>query len=51
MVPSWQQTMLGPGQLVLACIALPICINHIAFKEQTPQEKAARSGLALPGMN
>jgi hypothetical protein len=50
-VPSWQTTIPAPGQMVVACVTVPVCIQHLQIKQPTPQQIAARSGLAIPGVN
>lgn len=48
LVPTWQQKVVG-GNLMMACVTLPTCIEHIISKPETPEEIAARTGLAIPG--
>ncbi|HEX4713778.1 MAG TPA: hypothetical protein VH164_02510 [Ktedonobacteraceae bacterium] len=48
LVPFWQSHTVF-GQVMFQCITLPVCINHIQEKKQSPQEKAAAGGLAVPG--
>jgi len=45
MAPSWQQMDLGMGQLVMACVALPVCLDHI--RVDNPQPLASSGGLVL----
>lgn len=49
LAPSWQTYVAGPGQVVVACVTLPVCLRHITVKKQSPEQIASRSGLALPG--
>ena len=49
-LPSWQTMQMGM-QTVVACVALPSCVRHAQTKEETPVERATRSGLALGGPN
>ena len=51
LVPSWQANMVGPGQLAMACVALPTCLNHIVTKKRSPEEIAQQNGLWAPGQN
>jgi hypothetical protein len=46
--PSWQQQIVG-GQMIMACVPLPTCMKHLGVREQTPMERAAHSGLMVPG--
>lgn len=48
LVPSWQQQAFGLGQLVMTCVALPICVRHTKTSDPAPQQLTSRSGLALP---
>lgn len=50
LVPSWQQQMLGQ-QLIVTCVTVPTCLNHIEKKEESPTERALGRGLMLPGMS
>ena len=45
--PSWQ-TQNIMGQVVVACVALPSCMNCLSPEEKSAAERATRSGLALP---
>lgn len=47
-VPSWQSAVPTPGQMVLACVSLPVCINHIQVNKPKPEQIASRSGLLVP---
>jgi hypothetical protein len=47
MVPSWQQNIVGPGQMVVACVAVPACLKHIKIQKPTPQQMASRNGLIV----
>jgi hypothetical protein len=44
-IPSWQQQQAGPGQLLMSCIALPICLRHIAPPDPSVQPVVSRAGL------
>jgi hypothetical protein len=46
--PSWQSQAMG-GQMVVACVPLPTCMKHLGVREKTAMEKAAGSGLMVPG--
>jgi hypothetical protein len=50
-VPSWQTQMAGPGQLVMACVTVPVCLDHIKVQKPDINQIASRSGLAIPGIN
>lgn len=50
-VPSWQLQSFAPGQMVAACVTVPVCLDHIQIQKQSPEQIAQRSGLALPGQN
>jgi hypothetical protein len=47
--PAWQEKLFQ-GTLVMACVTIPVCTDHIEFKEVTPLQSAINSGLMLPGM-
>jgi hypothetical protein len=51
LAPSWQ-TLSAMGQMVMACVAVPVCFEHIAAHEKTAEEKAVSGGLLLgrPGL-
>jgi hypothetical protein len=51
LVPSWQTEMAGPGQLVMACVTVPVCLGHIRASKPSPEQIAQRNGLFLPGQN
>jgi hypothetical protein len=46
LAPSWQQTEVL-GQLIMACVALPSCLEHLQTKKESTVERATRSGLQL----
>ena len=46
--PSWQQQAVG-GQMIMACVAVPSCMKHLGVREKTAMERAAGSGLMVPG--
>jgi hypothetical protein len=48
LAPSWQQTQMM-GQLVMACVPLPSCMEHLTTKKQSAVQRATASGLALGG--
>jgi hypothetical protein len=48
MAPSWQQQRIGPN-LVMACVALPVCKSHLEVSELSPAEQAIRNGTLLEG--
>lgn len=45
---AWQQQVVG-GQMIMACVALPTCMQHLGVREKTAMERAAGSGLMVPG--
>lgn len=51
LAPSWQ-TMALTGQMVMACVSVPVCFEHIAAHEKSAEEKAISGGLLLgrPGI-
>jgi hypothetical protein len=48
MAPSWQQQRVGTN-LVMACVALPVCKKHLTVAELSPAEQAIRNGQLLEG--
>lgn len=46
--PSWQSQIVN-GQALMACVSVPTCYDHISVGDQSPQQRAMRSGLMLPG--
>jgi hypothetical protein len=48
LAPSWQQQRIGPN-LVMACVALPVCKAHLTVAELSPAEQAIRNGTLLEG--
>lgn len=46
--PAWQQQQIG-GQLVMACIPLPTCLEHLAVSELSSLDRAIMGGKLLPG--
>lgn len=46
--PSWQNTSIM-GQMVMACVAVPTCAEHIGVTPKSPRQRAAESGLIVPG--
>lgn len=48
--PSWQEHM-AYNQVMMAVCALPVCLGHLGVTEDTPLQRAAKAGLALPGQN
>jgi hypothetical protein len=49
-VPVWQQQQL-PGQVIMACVALPVCIPHVVARKKTAEEQAVAGGRLLQGSN
>jgi hypothetical protein len=47
-LPTWESTTIQ-GQLVMACVALPSCLDCCTIKNESPIERATKSGLALGG--
>lgn len=48
LAPSWQQTQTF-GQLMMTCVALPTCKEHIVMQEMSALAKAVQGGRLLPG--
>lgn len=48
MAPTWQQQV-TLGQLVMACVAVPVCKKHLDVAEISPADQAVRNGRLLPG--
>ena|SRR6266498_3277122 len=48
LAPSWQSQIIQ-GQMVMACVAIPSCFEHLTTTKQSPIERATRNGLALGG--
>jgi hypothetical protein len=49
MAPAWQERRVGP-QLIMACVAVPVCKTHLEVNELSPVEQAIRNGKIMPGM-
>jgi len=47
-VPAWQQQIFA-GQIVMACIAVPVCEDHVEVAEMSPEQKAVQGGRLLQG--
>jgi len=37
------------GQMIVACVALPTCLDHLGVREDSPLERATKGGLLLGG--
>jgi hypothetical protein len=48
LAPSWQERRIGP-QMIMACVALPVCKSHLEVNELSPAEQAVRNGRLLEG--
>ena len=48
LVANWQQQQIM-GQMIMACVAIPACEDHIEVQEQTAEEKAIAGGRLLQG--
>lgn len=46
--PGWQ-TKTTMGQVIMACVVVPSCMDHLDTKAKTPYERATESGLAIAG--
>jgi hypothetical protein len=46
--PSWQSTTMM-GQMIVAAVPLPTCLDHMESKEKTAQQRAMEGGILLPG--
>lgn len=44
--PAWQNTIIQ-GQMVISCVAVPTCMEHLGVEKESAAEIAARRGLAL----
>jgi hypothetical protein len=47
-VPVWQQQQV-PGQTLMACVALPVCLPHVTARPKSAEEKAVEGGKLLQG--
>lgn len=47
LAPAWQQLSMQ-GQLVVACVPVPSCMEHLTNNEKTPEQRLAEAGLAIP---
>jgi hypothetical protein len=36
------------GQVFVACVTLPVCLDHLTNTEKTVAQRMAEAGLALP---
>lgn len=48
LVGNWQQQQIM-GQMIMACVAIPACEEHIEVQEQSAEEKAVMGGRLLQG--
>lgn len=48
LAPVWQEKIVG-NQMVMACVALPVCETHISVQELSPADQAIRNGQLLLG--
>jgi len=48
LVPTWQQQVIG-GQIVMACVTVPACMEHIEVRQPTAEERAVQGGRLLQG--
>lgn len=48
MAPSWQTRMVH-GNMMMACVALPSCLDHLEVSGLTPEQRATLGGYVLPG--
>ena len=46
LVPTWQQQIVG-NQMVVACVTVPACMEHIEVREPSAEEKAIQGGRLL----
>jgi len=50
MAPSWQQqTQMGPGQMAIACVAIPSCKEHLQVQEISAIDRAIMGGKLILG--
>jgi hypothetical protein len=44
--PAWQsQTYMG--QVIVACVSLPSCMDHLGSKKKSAEERAMEGGIVL----
>jgi len=43
-VPSWQQSKVG-DQLLMACVSVPICMEHLIPADKVQQPVVSKTGL------
>lgn len=48
LAPSWQQQVIGDN-VIMACVALPVCARHLEVSEMSPADQAVRNGRLLKG--
>jgi hypothetical protein len=46
--PSWQTHTIN-GQMMMACVVIPSCFDHLGNRQKSAEEMAAGSGLFLGG--
>lgn len=46
--PSWQTKTMG-GNVMMACVAVPSCLDHLSNEEKSPQQRAMEGGILLGG--
>jgi hypothetical protein len=44
--PAWQSNI-HMGQTLIACIALPSCMDHLESREKSAEERATEGGIIL----
>jgi hypothetical protein len=48
LVASWQQQVMA-GQIVMACVTIPACMEHIEVEEMSAEQKSVMGGRLLQG--
>jgi hypothetical protein len=48
LAPSWQSQIVQ-GQMVISCVAVGSCLEHLGVKMKSAAERAAQSGLVVGG--
>lgn len=48
MAPDWQQ-QITMGQMVMACVTVPVCERHLNVQEMSAADQAIRGGNILLG--
>jgi hypothetical protein len=46
LAPTWASNAFM-GQMVMACVAVPSCREHLNIQDKTPQQRAMEGGIVL----